>query len=1280
MTGSTRMCPKCGAPMRLRTAGRGENAGGQFWGCSQYPRCKATMDASGSTEAVAERRADQPSAVSGTSVETGRPTRWTDRGALPGYESSYVSIGARPGWLTVRRAEDEEVIAKLLSQTRILRRRRSTKALPEMQWIASVLTKILHRGQIPWVTTGVEQATIRAHGLTEHLEDLGPEEIELGWRIPGGARRKGNAEALTRGLTVRDPFRLATKATDAEEATDSVREERFLTEWVREKLGPSAGHWIIPQAPMNAFERAAGGDGTSAQRVDFVFSHPAVKPFVVELDGAEHERDADVDRNRDAVLKRAGVDVIRVPNDEVDRGDGPHLREIEERWTPARTYGTGAESAWSKAVEDCAWAAKLQYCLARAMASGWLAPHEPWAIELSPGTGPAVTEGIADLLRLLEALGTIYDVRVLPEFVTVRCAPDLHTRYDRTGAYEWSADAVEANTDFEPTVGIKLERRGSPHHEGEGDESRLWDFVVQPAYLPVTLEQRLPSADELREPASAEAEGAPDSAKVRALEICLQQIFRKQSFRAGQAAAVLKAMKGEDCVVLLPTGAGKSIVYQLAGMLRPGITLTVDPIIALIDDQIEGLKRYGIDYSIGLSSQMGSDAVKTGMEHIARGNAHFVFCAPERLQNPGFRETLRTLTYRTPIGLAVIDEAHCISEWGHDFRPSYLKLESTLRGLSRGDGASPAPLMALTGTASRAVMRDMLAALKIDTSKTGSVVRPESFDRSEIGFDIIRLRKTQKRSPALQAALDRIAESLDTSTETMGRPAGPHTAAGIVFVPHVNGEQGLEETASHARAVLGPNVGIYAGSAPKGTDWRTWAIRKQEEARRFKENETAALIATKAFGMGIDKPNIRYIVHYGMPTSLEAFYQEVGRAGRDRKHAESVVIFSEYDEQRSEHLLDGTLDTETARQRYQQSDGSERDDVRNGLFFHYNAFPPRAEAYLEARMLIERLEGFDDAHEAYIGYTDDDERKGIEHGLHRLNVLGAVSDYTVDAGAKRIQASVERTSLAQAKDHLLRYVEQVQPARRRVIEAEIEPIEEEAAEWMKQLTEVLIDFAYEHIERARRRMFHEAVLLARQAIDGEEIRARVLDYLQEGIGAQGIEKLTQREVIDFEEWAGCLDKVQSTLEAGELRGTCIRALESEATHPGLLMLRGIIEMLCDNADRDTAEQAINEALVQARERYGLTETEQESLLLQCTKMARSRAPGLAPVLGMIVTGQGTDDDRWTTASNDILDLAHPEMGPIRALRAVQGLVGQAMRGAQHMDERNRRWTARIGES
>ena len=198
MTGSTRTCPKCGAPMRLRTSGRGENAGGQFWGCSRYPQCKGTTDASSSSEAVAERRADPPSAVSGTGVETGRPTRWTDRGALRGTNRATSRWRARPGWLIVRRAEDEEVIAKLLSQTRILRRRRSTKALPKMQWIASVLTKILQRGQIPWVTMGVEQAAIRAHGLREHLEDLGPEEIELGWRIQvaraGGATLRRSRE------------------------------------------------------------------------------------------------------------------------------------------------------------------------------------------------------------------------------------------------------------------------------------------------------------------------------------------------------------------------------------------------------------------------------------------------------------------------------------------------------------------------------------------------------------------------------------------------------------------------------------------------------------------------------------------------------------------------------------------------------------------------------------------------------------------------------------------------------------------------------------------------------------------------------------------------------------------------------------------------------------------------------------------------------------------------------------------------------------------------------
>ena len=189
-------------------------------------------------------------------------------------------------------------------------------------------------------------------------------------------------------------------------------------------------------------------------------------------------------------------------------------------------------------MEDCAWAGKLQYCLVRAMASGWLAPHEPWAIEISPDTAPTVIEGIPDLLRLLEALGTIYDVRVLPEFVTVRCAPNLHTRYERTGAYEWSAVAIEGDPVFEPMVSIKLERRGSPHHEGEGDESRKWDFVVQPTYLPVTLEQRLPSADELRKPANAEAEGAPDSVRSgHSRSVCSRSSAAELPCRSGRGSA-----------------------------------------------------------------------------------------------------------------------------------------------------------------------------------------------------------------------------------------------------------------------------------------------------------------------------------------------------------------------------------------------------------------------------------------------------------------------------------------------------------------------------------------------------------------------------------------------------------------------------------------------------------------------------------------------------------------------------------------------------------------------
>lgn len=338
-------------------------------------------------------------------------------------------------------------------------------------------------------------------------------------------------------------------------------------------------------------------------------------------------------------------------------------------------------------------------------------------------------------------------------------------------------------------------------------------------------------------------------------------------------------------MVLLPTGAGKSIIYQLAGLLMPGLTLVVDPINALIEDQVEGLHAYGIDRAVPITGDIDRVERERLLWRVERGEYLFVLHSPERLQSPQFRSALRALAESSLVNLAVIDEAHCVSEWGHDFRPAYLNLGNNLRRFGAGGAQSPPPLLALTGTASRAVLRDMLTDLGIDRGRSEALVRPHSFDRPELHFEIAHTSPKEDPRAALRGVLNALPGKLGLPRTEFFRPAGRDTASGIVFVPTVTARTySVRDARGIVQNATGSEVTVYSGSSPS-RDSRdrsgSWNEEKRRNASAFKTNRVPVLVATKAFGMGIDKPNIRYTVHFGMPMSLESFYQEAGRAGRD---------------------------------------------------------------------------------------------------------------------------------------------------------------------------------------------------------------------------------------------------------------------------------------------------------------------------------------------------------------------------------------------------------------
>ncbi len=351
----------------------------------------------------------------------------------------------------------------------------------------------------------------------------------------------------------------------------------------------------------------------------------------------------------------------------------------------------------------------------------------------------------------------------------------------------------------------------------------------------------------------------------------LRETFGFPAFRQGQERAIEAVFKGRDALVIMPTGSGKSLCYQVPALVFPGVTLVVSPLIALMKDQVDALSLRGVPVTF-INSSISADEQWNRLAGLERGDFKLVYVAPERFRSRAFRSAVSNVN----VSLLAIDEAHCISQWGHDFRPDYRKLKDIRRDLLR------VPAIALTATATPAVREDI--ARELEMHEPERIVT--GFDRPNLQIEVRRVRSRAQKVEQIE----------DLIRESLRRADNEQIPAGIVYT----GTRKHTEEVAEALNEGEPRPRCKAYHAGLDTNDR------REAQEDFMEGRLPWVAATNAFGMGVDKSDIRFVIHYDLPGSIEAYYQEIGRGGRDGQPSKCVLLFADSDRRLQEFFIEGS--------------------------------------------------------------------------------------------------------------------------------------------------------------------------------------------------------------------------------------------------------------------------------------------------------------------------------------------------------------------------------------
>jgi ATP-dependent DNA helicase RecQ len=426
------------------------------------------------------------------------------------------------------------------------------------------------------------------------------------------------------------------------------------------------------------------------------------------------------------------------------------------------------------------------------------------------------------------------------------------------------------------------------------------------------------------------------------LELEVRKRFGHSGFRPGQRELVEAALRGEDALGVMPTGGGKSLCFQLPAMLRPGTAVVISPLIALMKDQVDALRSKGFAAE-AIHSGLTYDERRATLARLRSGQAKIVYMAPERIQADGFMELLGEV----PLSLLAIDEAHCISHWGHDFRPDYRRLGELRDRVHGPDPKIPVPVIALTATATRRVQDDIVERLHMRAPSrviTG-------FRRPNLAFEV---RKVSGRAEKLRRLRELCSEALNAGGSAV-----------IYAATRKNVELVATELASKDAAFPKSQVGFYHAGLPDED--------RSSVQDAFLKGDKRILVATNAFGMGIDKADVRVVAHYEIPGSIEAYYQEAGRAGRDGKPGRCTLLFNYADVATQEFFIKKSAEESAAA-------GSDDDDHESGSDAAATSTSAGAEANADAllKQLVRYAYGSQCRQKLILGYFGDPEARAFD--------------------------------------------------------------------------------------------------------------------------------------------------------------------------------------------------------------------------------------------------------------------------------------------------------------